>query len=129
VPIELPAADGVATAGSRLNGDAAALLGRQVNSSALAREVSVLVWETETVSGRRQSPQLDALARSWRKAFEGAYSALRVAGPYLTAKELGERRDRLAEERSKVARLLDSLASDLQVHSKLVRSLAAPTSL
>jgi hypothetical protein len=90
-----------------------------------------LAWETETLSGRRQSPspQLDALARSWWKAFESAYSALRVAGPYLTARERGERSSRLAEERSKVARLLESLACDLQADGRYVRRLAAPTSL
>jgi hypothetical protein len=77
----------------------------------------------------RESPQLDALARGWWTALESARYALRVAGPYLSGKEPGERGFRLAEERSDVARLLESLARDLQADSRFVRLLAAPTSL
>jgi hypothetical protein len=79
--------------------------------------------------GLHQLPQLDALARSWWKALERARSALRVAGPYLSWTELGERSSRLAEERISVARLLEELAHDLQANSRFVRSLAAPKSL
>jgi hypothetical protein len=103
--------------------------GRQTVSSAVAGQLSALVGETATWSGRRESPQLDALARSWWKALESARSALRAAGPYLSGEELGERSSRLAEERSNVARLLESLARDLQADSSFVRWLTEPTSL
>jgi hypothetical protein len=129
VPRELPGFDDVEAAGSRFNGNAAAVPGRQDVSGVVAGQVSALAWGTETLSVRRQSPDLDALARGWWKAFESADSALRVAGTYLGGKELGERRSRLAEERSKVARLLESLARDLQADGSFVRWLAAPTSL
>jgi hypothetical protein len=103
--------------------------GRQTVSSAVAGQLSALVGETATWSGRRDSSQLDALARSWCKALESARSALRAAGPYLSGEELGERSSRLAEERSNVARLLESLARDLQADSSFVRWLTEPTSL
>ena len=80
---------------------------------------SSAVEETETLSVTRRSPHLDALARRWSEAFETARSALRAAGPYLGAQELGERSRRLVEERSEVARLLESLARELQAHSLL----------
>jgi hypothetical protein len=83
--------------------------------------------ETETSSLTRQSQHLDALARRWWLAFETAGSALRAAGPYLGGQDLGERSRRLVEERSDVARLLQSLARDLQAESGFVRWLAAPT--
>jgi hypothetical protein len=105
VPRELPAFDDVEPAGFRFDGNA-----------------------TETMGGRRESPQLDALAGSWSKALESARSALRAAGPYLSGKELGERSSRLAEERSNVAQLLEGLARDLQAHTGYTW-LAAPTSL
>jgi hypothetical protein len=104
-------------------------VGDQFVSSAVASQVSGSVWETETLHAQRKSPHLDALARAWWKAFESAHSVLRVAGPYLSGNELGERGYRLAEERSNVAQLLESLARDLQVDSTFVRWLAAPTSL
>jgi hypothetical protein len=129
VPRELPAFGEVEAAGSPFNGNAATLLGRPITSGAVASEVSALAWERETLGLRRQAPHLDALARGWWKAFESAQSALRVAGPYLSGKELGERSSRLAEERIKVARLLESLAREPQADGGYVRWLAAPTSL
>jgi len=106
VPREVRALGDVEAAGFRFNGDAATVPG-----------------------GRREPQQLDALARSWWKALESARSALRVAGPYLSGTELGERSSRLAEERICVARLLERLARELQTNSRFVRSLAAPKSL
>lgn len=63
------------------------------------------------------------------QAFESAHSALRVAAPCLSGKELRARSSRLAEEPSKVARLLERVARDLQAHGRHVRWLAAPTRL
>jgi hypothetical protein len=104
--VDFRALGDVEAAGFRFNGDAA------------------------TVPGdRREPPQLDALARSWWKALESARSALRVAGPYLSGTELGERSALLAEERICVARLLERLARDLQANSRFEHSLAAPKSL
>ncbi len=73
-----------------------------------------------------RSPHLEALAGLWRSAFETARSALRAAGPYLDAQELGAHSRRLVEERSDVARLLQGLARELQADSRFVRWLAAP---
>jgi hypothetical protein len=129
VPHELPAFGEVEAAGSDFDANAAAVLGLQIASGAVASQVSASVWETKTLSVRRQAPHLDALARGWRRAFESAHSALRVAGPYLSGTDLGERSHRLAEERSNVARLLESLARDLQADSSFVRWLTDPTSL
>jgi hypothetical protein len=129
VPCDLRAVGDVEGAGSRFDSNAAAAVGRRSVSGAVASEVSALAWETETLSVRRQSPDLDALARRWWKAFESAHSALRVAAPYLSGKELRERSCRLAEERSNVAPLLQRLARELQTDSRFVRWLAAPTSL
>jgi hypothetical protein len=129
VPRGLPALGNGDVAGARVSGTTAAVPGRLVGSSAVASQLSALVGETETLGGRRGSPQLAALAGSWWKVFESAHSALHVASPYLSGKELGERRHRLAEERSKVARLLETLARDLQAHDRFTRRLAAPTSL
>jgi hypothetical protein len=128
VPRELRAFVDVEAAGSDSDGNATTVPGRQTVSSAVAGQLSALVGETAR-SGRRESPQLDALARSWWKALESARSALRAAGPYLSGEELGERSSRLAEERSNVARLLESLARDLQADSSFVRWLTEPTSL
>jgi hypothetical protein len=102
--------------------------GGQLVSNAVAREVSASVWETEALGGRPQSPNLDGVAWAWSKALESAHSALGVAGPYLSGEELGERTQRLAEERRKVARLLECLARDLQADSGFLSGLAAPWS-
>jgi hypothetical protein len=69
---------------------------------------------------------LDALARRWWEALEAARSALRAADPYLDGPELGEGSRRLADERSDVARLLQSLARELQADSGFVGWFAAP---
>jgi hypothetical protein len=106
--------------------DEVAAPGGQLVFSAVASRVAVSVRKSETVSVSRQSLHLHALARAWWKAFESAQSALRAASPHLGGNELGERGRRLAEERSDVARLLESLARDLQVDSGSVRWLATP---
>ena len=106
MPREFRALGDVEAGGFRFNGDAATVPG-----------------------GRREPPQLDALARSWWKALESARSALRVAGPYLSGTEIGERSALLAEERIYVARLLERLERDLQANGRFVRSIAAPKSL
>jgi hypothetical protein len=129
VPLDLHAFGRVEAAGARLSGTTAAVPGPLTGSSAVASQLSALVGETETLGGRRESRQLDALAGSWWQAFESAHSALLIAGRYLGGKELGERSYRLAEERSKVARLLETLAHDLQARGRFMRRLAAPTSL
>ena len=65
----------------------------------------------------RQSPDLDAIAQAWWKAWEAAQSALNAGGRYLSAQELSERRRRLGEERGAVVRLLQGLTRDLGADS------------
>jgi beta-phosphoglucomutase-like phosphatase (HAD superfamily) len=82
--------------------------------------------EAEEHGSLEGSPDVDALAGRWWAAFEAAQSALRSAGRYLGAQEVGERGRRLAEERSEVVQLLQGLARDRHVEALLVQWLATP---
>jgi beta-phosphoglucomutase-like phosphatase (HAD superfamily) len=75
---------------------------------------------TEMPLPTREPLDLDALAAGWWVACESAERALDAASQFLSALEAREHRGRLAEQRGKVAQLLQGLARDVQRTSPLV---------
>jgi hypothetical protein len=76
---------------------------------------------TFTVEGGQTAHDLDSVIGLWRVALEAAQAALGAGRHDLSAAELSERTQRLADERTATILLLDALAHDRHAKSQLVR--------
>jgi hypothetical protein len=63
-------------------------------------------------TSRADPPDVDGIRAGWRIALDAAQSALLAAAPVLPASEEHDRVRQLADERTRTAPLLDSLARD-----------------